>query len=105
MPADPRRPVARHELYLYWRTPRATWRDAVAALAAWQTAFCADAPGLRARALRRVDDDAVSMTLMEIWSSDGGVDAATAQRIGDVGNAVLAPWLAGPRHVEVFAAD
>ena len=91
------------ELYLYWRTPRAGWFDAARALADWQARLCGATPGLHARWLQRVDEDAASVTLMEVWQQAGGVDAVTARRIADEGNVVLAPWLSGPRHVEVFA--
>jgi len=91
-----------HELYLYWRTPRGGWSDAARVLADWQARLCAASPGLHARWLRRVDEDAASVTLMEVWHQPGGVDAATARRIAEEGSALLAPWLSGTRHVEVF---
>jgi len=92
-----------HELFVYWRTPTAGWLEAARVLTAWQRRLCATAPGLQARWVRRVDTDTVSITLMEIWQQPGGIDVATARRIADEGNAALAPWLSGARHVETFA--
>ena len=90
------------ELYIYWRTPRDGWPAAAVALAEWQARVCATTPGLHARWLRRVDEEPASATLMEVWHQPGGVDEAMARHIADDGNAALAPWLFGARHVEVF---
>ena len=60
------------------------------------------AQGLQCELLRRTHDEAAEVTLMEIYRAADGVDAQWQSRIEDEAGARLAPWLSGPRHVEVF---
>lgn len=90
---------AGRELYLYWRT-----RDRAGALAAvqsWQARLAAGHRGLEARVLVR-EDGSASSTLMEIYRQPGGIGAELQRPIVEDGDAALAPWIDGSRHVEVF---
>ncbi len=60
--------------------------------------------GLRCELLRRAEDKAAVVTLMETYRAADGVDASWQERIQREANAGLAPWLIGPRHIEVFEA-
>jgi hypothetical protein len=42
------------------------------------------------------------VTLMETYRRAAGFDAPARWRIEDLAGAALAPWLIGPRHLEVF---
>lgn len=94
--------TGRRELYLYWRTHADAVVDAVGAAQAWQAALAARHPGLECRLLQRAD--AGPTTLMEIYRRPGGIDLALDDEIRREGDAHLAPWLDGARHVEVFIA-
>lgn len=94
------------ELYIYWRV--AAGQDTVATAAAreLQAGLRLRHPGLTARLLVRDDGPAASheATLMEVYQHEpAGVDAALQAAI-DAATAVLQPFSAGPRHVEVFEA-
>ena len=79
---------------------------------AWQQGLRIAHPHLRASLYRRdeVSADgpaAAHVTLMEVYAIDaqGGcaaLDAALERRLISEGDAVLAPWLQGPRKVEAF---
>lgn len=93
------------ELFIYWRTPAPTAAQAIRAAGQWQAELRAQHPSLDAAIYRRAgdaDDSDISATatLMEVYAAP--IDAALERRIVDEGSRVLAPWLAGPRHVEVF---
>jgi hypothetical protein len=94
-------PAAR-ELYLYWRTGSADHAAATIAMRAWQQALQKEHPGLEARLLRRADEAAAEITLMETYLQPGGIGPALQQQIADAGDAVSVPWRRGPRHIEVF---
>jgi hypothetical protein len=90
------------ELYIYWRMGSADAAAASLAIRAWQLALQKAHPGLRARLLRRADEAAAEVTLMETYLQPGGIDPALQQHIADAGDAVSAAWRRGPRHLEVF---
>lgn len=90
------------ELYLYWRTGRADAAAATIGIRAWQQDLQKEHPGLQARLLRRADQSAAELTLMEIYTAPGGIGPALQQHITDRGDAVSAAWRRGPRHLEVF---
>ncbi len=103
------------ELFIYYRLTVAAPTAAVAAaVAEFQAALRAAHPGLRTRVLRRpVTPQSDGQTWMETYAFDhvaGSAPGATAPGIGDAlqaeieqrALAALSPWLAGPRHVEVF---
>lgn len=94
------------ELYLYWRTPAARVAAAQQALAAWQQALVAREPGLHARWLRRADaaNAGEEVTLMEIYTRDGGIEAPLRRAIEAEGSRALADYIAGTRHVEAFVS-
>lgn len=92
--------AGRRELYLYWRTRADAVAAAIASAQAWQAALAARHPGLECRLLQRAD--AGPATLMEIYRQAGGIDDALADEIRRDGDAQLAPWLDGTRHVEIF---
>jgi hypothetical protein len=90
------------ELYLYWRVGEADVAAAVAAARAWQQGLATRHPGLSCRLLQRTQ--AGAPTLMEVYRRPGGIGPALAEEIRAGGDALLAPWLDGVRHLEVFAA-
>jgi hypothetical protein len=94
------------ELYLYWKLAPADEPAARQALAVWQQALCRRHPGLLARVLRRLDEGgAAQLTLMEVYAQPPhGVSDALLQTVRDEGDALLAPWCAGRRHLEVFSS-
>ena len=92
------------ELYVYYRVARPDRATAARAVHGVQSRWCAQHPGLRARLLQRADRDAAGdlVTLMETYAQPGGLSAEMQAALeADLGR-VLAPWLKGPRHVEVF---
>lgn len=95
--------TARRELYVYYRVAAARWRDAARAVHAFQQQLCAQHAGLSARVLRRPDERAGEVTLMEVYRvAEGDVDAALEARIAEAATA-LGPWCAADaRHVERF---
>lgn len=72
----------------------------VAALRACHRAWTHAMPGLSLDLLRRANDDAERITLMEIWRGPGA--EAACDRLEGEARAALAPWPIGPRHVEWF---
>jgi hypothetical protein len=96
MPAAP----GMRELYFYWRADAPQGARALAAVAAaqreWQTRW----PGLQARLLQRAEGPRT--TWMEVYARPGGIDAALQAMLVAEGDARLAPWIDGRRHLEVF---
>ena len=91
------------ELFIYWRTSVAAAAEAERAVQRWQRQLCAGHPGLRAALYWRGDESGASVTLMEVYCENPGpLGEALEQRIRREGDALLAPWLDGPRKVEVF---
>jgi hypothetical protein len=89
------------ELYFYWRARRDSLAPALAAAHGLQRRGRERFPGLDARLLRRAEGDAE--TLMEIYTCPGGIDDERRGWLQAEGDRALAPWLDGPRHLEVFA--
>jgi Domain of unknown function (DUF4936) len=97
-------------LFIYYRVRREHLASAVAAVRALQADWQARDDTLQCELLRRSDNladdmadvDSLAETLMEIYRRDAGFDEAARRRIDDQASAVLAPWLAGPRHTEAF---
>lgn len=93
-------------VYVYYRVQAADLVDAVQAARALQAQLRDRWPGLQAELLARPEagsDDA--RTLMEVYALDaepGGLDAPRQAAIEAAAAQALAPWLQGPRHVEVF---
>jgi hypothetical protein len=84
--------------YVYYRVPLAQLADAVAAVKAVQTRWQALHPAARLELLRRPELREGQVTLMEVLQLPAAVlDQAEAEAA-----AAVAPFLAGPRHVEVF---
>lgn len=100
MTAAPAAPAS--GLFIYYRVRREHLADAVAAMQALQAGWRTQDPTLRCELLRRTDEAGTDVTLMETYRRAGGFDAAERRRIEDAAVAALAPWLTGPRHVEVF---
>lgn len=95
-------PASVSGLFVYYRVRREHLADAAAAVRALQARWHAQDGNLRCELLRRTEDVGTDVTLMETYRRDTGFDAAARRRIEDEAGAALAPWLAGPRHVEVF---
>lgn len=88
------------ELYFYWRARPDAVAPALAAARALQQRMRECDPDLDARLLRRAEGD--ESTVMEIYAAPHGIDAERRRRLQEEGDAALAPWLDGPRHLEVF---
>lgn len=88
------------ELYFYWRARPDAVEAAMAAARGLQRRMRERFPDLDARLLRRAEGD--GGTVMEIYTGLGGIDAGRQRRLREEGDAALAPWLDGPRHLEVF---
>ncbi len=96
------------ELFVYYRIAAADAARCEALVRGLQARLMHEIPGLRARLLARPSTGDAERTWMETYALDaeGGpstVDASLEQRI-DAEAAVLAPYLRGPRHVEVFVS-
>jgi len=89
-------------LFIYYRVHRAHVADAVAAVRALQSRWQATDTSLRCELLQRPDAAGADVTLMETYRRAAGFDAPARRRIEDLAGAALAPWLIGPRHLEVF---
>ena len=92
-------PVA---LFVWFRVPREHEASAAMALRELHATWLATMPGLSCELMRRVEDHADEITLMEIYRAPDGVPAHWQTRIEREGNHHLAA-LVGSRHVEVFA--
>ena len=94
---------ARRELYVYYRVAT---RDLAAALRIVERAhddLRLQYPGLFARVLRRADDSAGhSVTLMETYRADDGIDDTLQRRLEETVSPALTPLLIGTRHTEAF---
>ena len=92
------------ELFIYYRVAEAHAAPARAAAVALQAGLQQAHPQLLARVLRRPDAVNGQHTWMETYampSSNAGIDAALQAAIEDAAAALL-PFLASPRHTEVF---
>jgi hypothetical protein len=88
------------ELYFYWRARTGELEPALAAARALQHRLRERFPDLDARLLRRAEGS--PGTVMEIYACPGGIDDARRRCLQEDGDTALAPWLDGPRHLEVF---
>ena len=88
------------ELYFYWHTGAAQGGRVLEAVAAAHREWQARWPGLRARLLQRAEG--LRVTWMEVYSHPGGIDDALQAMLVAEGDARLAPWIEGRRHLEVF---
>ena len=88
------------ELYFYWRARADAVASALAAGRALQRRLRERYPDLDARLLQGAEGDLA--TVMEIYAAPGGIDAERRRQLQEEGDAALAPWLDGPRHLEVF---
>lgn len=103
-PVDAEAATSGRQLFIYWRCETAAATAAVAAARRMQQDLCQRHPALLARLFRRCDghDAAASCTLMETYAVPApGVGAELQAELLAAGSELL-PWLAGPRHVEVF---
>ena len=96
------------ELYIYDRVAEAHAVPARAAAIAMQADLHQAHPQLLMRLLRRPDTVDGQQTWMETYAADAtddtlaeGIDAAMQTAIEHAA-LVLQPWLASPRHIEVF---
>jgi hypothetical protein len=102
-------PLGQRQLFIYWRVSHADLPAALAALREWHAGLIAQHPGLRCTLYRRTDGATADATVMESYAIDmplphAGIDEALQRHIDQCGRALLARWLRGTRHVEVFDA-
>ena len=81
--------------YVYYRVPQARLAEALVAVRSLHAAL-----GAAVELLRRPGLSNGLVTLMEVYQLED--DAVQALEAGAA--AALAPWLDGPRHIEVFEA-
>ena len=96
------------ELFIYYRLRSESAIAAKMAVHAFQATLRERHPQLIARLLQRGDATGTIRTWMETYSTDPACNAAgiTANMQADIElqARVLAPWLEGARHTEVFVA-
>jgi quinol monooxygenase YgiN len=95
---------AGRQLFAYWKTGAAMASEAALAAASMQAALMRQHAGLAATLFRRADDAGSQVTLMEVYASAEGIDAALQAAIEQVATEDLTPYLTGTRHTEVFTA-
>lgn len=91
--------MSERRLYVYFRVAR---DDEAAAVAALRKLHAQWRDTLDCELLRRADDAAGHVTLLETYRQPGGVTLPMQARIEREAALRLAPWLVGARHVEVF---
>ena len=94
------------ELFVYYRVAADRAEQAVTAALAMQAQLQHAHPQLRMRLLRRPEATAGQQTWMETYATDAsgtpdGIDLRLQAAIESAAVA-LQPWIAGPRHTEVF---
>jgi len=96
------------ELYIYYRVADAHAASARAAVDAMQTRLKQAHPHLLVRLMRRAETADGLQTWMETYATVAsgaagadGIDAALQAAINDA-SLDLQPWLASPRHTEIF---
>jgi hypothetical protein len=107
MPPDTAPGASRgRQLFVYYRVAASDLDACVRAVRTLQAGLAQSCPSLHGTLLQRPEADPATgqRTLMEIYGFPGGIDAALQEQIAQAADALLAPWLAGPRHVEVFEA-
>jgi Domain of unknown function (DUF4936) len=96
------------ELFIYYRVKPAQLAQARAAVAAMQAQLQAAHPQLVARLLQRDDAQGGLHTWMETYRTEPHRDAAgigvELQAAIESAAIAVAPFIAGPRHTEVFVA-
>lgn len=88
-------------LFIYYRIASADAAAAQPVARAMQDALCARHPGLQAELWRRPQEKDGMQTWMEIYMHAEGVGPVLEGEIASAAQ-VLAAWLQGPRHCEVF---
>ena len=89
-------------LFIYWKVPPEDLTSALAAARAFQAGLLQRHPSLAAGLYQRAESGAATVTLMETYTQPGGLDAQALRDLVDGGQAALAAWCAGGRHVEQF---
>ena len=93
------------EVFIYYRVRAADAAALLAAAQRWHASLRQQYPGLKPRLLRRSDDGHALQTWMETYAADPlpeGISPALQSDI-EAQARVLAPWIDGPRHIEVFS--
>jgi hypothetical protein len=94
--------------FIYYRVLPGDLPRAMRVVRGAQTRLCEEQPGLRAALMQRAPAAGAHepMTLLEIYSAaidwPAGRTEALPAVIEHVVGAAVAPWLQGPRHLEVF---
>lgn len=94
--------------FIYYRIHPANLSAVLSAVQRLQEVWCQQHPGARAAVLcREPGPDRLTLTLMEIYAPAPGMPAdgqsPALQALESSAQQVLAPWLQGGRHLEVFA--
>jgi hypothetical protein len=86
--------------FVYYRVAEADLPACVAAVAALQTRWRAESPGLVTGLMRRpgLDPDG-RVTLMETYA---GIDEARLEALEEHASRLLVRWIVGDRHTETF---
>ncbi len=94
---------APRQLFIYWRVAAADLAAARRAVLELQQRLRLQHPAVQPSLLLRDDPAGLDeATLMEIYASHDGIDAALQQHIEVLCEPATARWRRGPRHVEVF---
>ncbi len=94
--------TASRRLFIYFRVQRESEAAATAIVRELHSAWAGAMSGLQCELLRRADEAGPAVTLMEIYTCSSGIGTDWQRRIESDAAQRLGPWLAGPRHVEVF---
>lgn len=91
-------------LFVYYRVAVADLAAAVAAARVAQQALCNAHPGLQASLMQRPSSatEPPQVTLLETYRPGSAASALPVEPIEQRMTAALAPWLRGPRRIEVF---
>lgn len=94
-------------LFIYWKVSPERLPQALAAGHAFQAECRRRHPALTAALYQRAtgtgtDSADGPVTVMETYTQPGGLDAPTQQVLIDGGQATLATWCTGLRHIEHF---
>lgn len=89
-------------LFIYWGVQPTELPAALATARALQAQLLRRMPTLSAHLYQRVDTPGAVVTVMETYSSTGGLGDAQLRDIIDRSHTALAAWSTGGRHVEEF---
>jgi hypothetical protein len=91
-------------LFIYYRVAVADLAAAVVAARVAQQALCDAHPGLQASLMQRPSSatEPPQVTLLETYRTGSAALALPVELIEQRMTAALAPWLRGPRRIEVF---